>query len=299
MAIPDFQSIMLPLLNYARDENEHTVRDAIDFLAAEFDLSEEEQKDLLPSGRQATFENRVAWARSYMKQAGLLLSPKRGLLKISERGLSVLKEKPDKINMKYLERFPEYIEFKSRHREKKDEKIEESEQTPEERIESAYQRLRDDLSDEILENVKNMPPSFFEKLIIDLLVKMGYGGTRKDAGKAIGKSGDEGIDGIIKEDKLGLDIIYLQAKRWENPVGRPEIQKFAGALQGQRAKKGVFITTSGFSKEAKDYVSNIESKIVLIDGDLLTQLMIDHNIGVSPISSYEIKRIDTDYFIDI
>jgi len=158
--------------------------------------------------------------------------------------------------------------------------------------------LKDNLATELLQNVKNCSPAFFERLVIDLLVKMGYGGTRKDAGQAIGKSGDEGIDGIIKEDRLGLDVIYIQAKRWGNPVSRPEIQKFVGALQGQKAKKGIFITTSIFTHEAEDYVKKIENKIILIDGDMLAKLMIDHNIGVSPLSSYEIKRMDMDYFTE-
>jgi len=170
--------------------------------------------------------------------------------------------------------------------------------TPEEALEIAYQALRDNLADELLEQIKTSPPSLFEKIVIELLVSMGYGGSRKDAGQAIAKSGDEGIDGIIKEDRLGLDTIYVQAKRWENTVGRPEIQRFAGALQGQRARRGIFITTSDFSKEAKEYPSRIDTKIVLIDGKQLAQFMIDSNIGVTPVSKYEIKRMDSDYFAE-
>lgn len=170
--------------------------------------------------------------------------------------------------------------------------------TPEEALESAYQRLRDDLAIELLQQIKSSSPSLFEKLVVELLVKMGYGGSRHDAGKAIGKSGDEGIDGIIKEDRLGLDIIYIQAKRWENTVGRPDIQKFAGALEGQRARKGIMITTSSFSQDAYDYVSRINSKIVLIDGKRLAQLMIDNNLGVNSLATYDIKRIDSDYFTE-
>ncbi|NIS54245.1 MAG: restriction endonuclease, partial [Phycisphaerae bacterium] len=180
----------------------------------------------------------------------------------------------------------------------KDESEELANKTPEEILELAYQKMRDDLTDKLLNTIKTCSPSFFERLVIDLLLNMGYGGTRKDAGKAIGKTGDGGIDGIIKEDRFGLDIIYIQAKRWEASVGRPEIQKFAGALQGQRARKGIFITTSNFTKEAEQYVSNIDSKIILIDGDYLAQLMIDHNVGVHTSSSYEIKGIDSDYFTE-
>jgi len=298
MAIPDYQSIMLPLLKFLGDRKEHSLREAIEYLADEFGLSEKERKELLPSGQQFTFDNRVGWARTYMKKAGLLESTKRAYFKISDRGLEVLKEKPEAINVKFLEQYPEFIEFRKLKKEKKEKKTINDESPPEELIESAYQSLRDNLAAELLTSVKSCSPSFFEKLVVDLLVKMGYGGTRKDAGQAIGKSGDGGIDGIIKEDRLGLDILYIQAKRWENSVSRPEIQKFAGALQGMRAKKGIFITTSNFTQEAQNYVKNIESKIILIDGDLLADLMIDHNIGVSPVASYELKRIDTDYFTE-
>jgi len=300
MSIPDYQSIMLPLLRYSADQKEHSLREAIEALADSFHISEEERKELLASG-QAIFGNRVGWARTYLKKAGLLENTKRGFFKVTARGLNVLKQKPKEINVKFLDQYPEFVEFRTTK-----EKIVESsesvnsvfEKTPEETLESAYQRMRQDLASEILQSIKSCSPSFFERLVIDLLVKMGYGGTRKDAGAAIGKSGDGGIDGIIKEDRLGLDAIYIQAKRWDSPVGRPEIQKFAGALQGQRAKKGVFLTTSAFSAEAHDYVSRIESKIVLIDGILLANLMIDHNVGVSSIAAYELKRVDMDYFAE-
>ena len=298
MPMPDFQTIMLPLLKFLGDEKEHSLRDIIEYLVNEFNLNEEERKELLPSGQQARFDNRVSWARTYMKKAGLIESVKEGYFLITKRGLEVLKENLERIDMRYLEKYPEFVEFRKRKKEEKEEKVEIEDATPEEVIESTYQGLKDSLASELLQKVKSCSPSFFEKLVIDLLVKMGYGGTRKDAGQAIGKSGDEGIDGIIKEDRLGLDILYVQAKRWNYPVSRPEIQKFAGALQGYKAKKGIFITTSTFTKEAEDYVKNIESKIVLIDGDMLAKLMIDHNIGVSPVSSYEIKRMDMDYFTE-
>jgi restriction system protein len=300
MAIPDFQAIMLPLLQFSADRTEFLLREAIDGLAEKFNLTEVEKKELLPSGLQATFSNRVSWARTYMSKAGLLESTRRGCFRITARGKEVLAKKPTVINIKSLEQFPEFMEFRYKRREQGEttETVEdENLETPAELLETAHQKLRQSLSAELLKNVKECSPTFFERLVIDLLVKMGYGGTRKDAGKAIGRSGDEGIDGIINEDRLGLDI-YVQAKRWQAPVGRQEIQKFAGALQGQRAKKGIFITTSAFTKDAEDYVSKIDSKIILIDGEQLSQLMIDHNVGVAPVASYETKRIDSDYFIE-
>jgi len=298
MAIPDFQTIMLPLLKVLGDEKEHSILDTIEHLVSEFNLNEDERKELLPSGRQARFNNRVGWARTYLKKAGLIESAKEGYFRITKRGLEGLKKDPERIDIKYLDKYPEFVEFRKGKKEEKEEEVKIEDATPEEVIESACQGLSDNLGIELLQNVKTCSPAFFERLVIDLLIKMGYGGTRKDAGQAIGKSGDEGIDGIIKEDRLGLDVLYIQAKRWGNPVSRPEIQKFAGALQGQKAKKGIFITTSTFTHEAEDYVKKIENKIILIDGDMLGKLMIDHNIGVSPLSSYEIKRMDMDYFTE-
>lgn len=300
MVIPDYQTIMLPLLKFVGDQKEHSSRHVIDALADQFHLTIEERRELLPSGHQAVFNNRVGWARTYMKKAGLLRSPQRGYLCITNRGLDVLKQNPSKIDLELLGQFEEFIEFRTFRREKAaGQKVtEERERTPEETLESAYQNLRIDLANDLLQQIKVSPPSLFENIVIDLLVKMGYGGSRKDAGAAIGKSGDEGIDGIIKEDPLGLDIIYIQAKKWDNTVSRPEIQKFAGALQGKRARKGIFITTSNYSREAKEYASSIENKIILIDGDQLTQLMIDHNIGISLSATYETKKIDLDYFTE-
>ena len=302
MAIPDYQSCMLPLLEFLGDQNEHSLRETIDHLATQFKLTEDELKQLLPSGQQAIFDNRVAWARTYLKQAGLLEPTRRGYFRITPRGIEVLKQKPEKINVKFLEQFKEFREFRQRKRKPQDKIKEnnkdESEKTPAEALEAAYENLRNDLAKELLQQIKKCPPSLFEKIVVELLVKMGYGGSRKDAGQAIGRSGDEGIDGIIKEDKLGLDIIYIQAKRWENTVSRPEIQKFAGALQGQRARKGIFITTSNFSKEAIEYVTKIDTKIILIDGDQLAQYMIDNDVGVSSVAKYEVKKLDLDYFTD-
>jgi restriction system protein len=299
VAIPDFQSLMLPLLIFASDGNEHSLREAIDALADQYHLTPDERRELLPSGRQATFDNRVGWTRTYLKKAGLLTAPKRSYFQITQRGQAVLAEKLSKINIAYLRRFPEFLEFqRGQNKDSGIASTEESELiTPEESIESAYQRARAGLAIELLQTIKGCSSDFFEQLVVDLLVRMGYGGTRKDAGQRLGKSGDGGIDGIINEDRLGLDVVYIQAKRWDSTsVGRPEIQKFAGALQGQRARKGIFLTTSTFSKEAYDFASRIESKIVLMDGETIAQLMIDYGVGVNTIATYELKRIDSDYF---
>lgn len=301
MAIPDYQTIMLPLLKLAKDKQEYSLWQAIDTLADQFNLTNEERRELLSSGHQAIFDNRVGWARTYMKKAGLLDLPRRGYFHITDRGLEVLKRNPPRIDVKFLFQFKEFREFRAFRREKttlQEEVKEEQERTPEEILGNAYQNLRDNLANDLIQQIKSSPPSLFEKIVVDLLVKMGYGGSRKDAGKAIGKTGDEGIDGIIKEDPLGLDIIYIQAKKWGNTVGRPEIQKFAGALQGKRARRGIFITTSNYTREACDFTSSIDTKIVLIDGDQLAQLMIDHNVGVSHSAMYETKRIDLDYFTE-
>ncbi len=302
MAIPDYQTVMLPLLDCVSDGKEHHIRDAIGALADQFNLSEAERSQLLPSGKQPTFNNRVSWAGTYMKEAGLIEKPRRGYLKITDRGLSLLEEKPEAINSKFLERYDEFVAFREKSRKPtkphppKATEREEDGQTPLEAIETAYQTIRSSLATELLQQIKGCSPGFFENLVVEVLVKMGYGGTRKDAGEVIGKSGDEGIDGVINEDRLGLDVIYIQAKRWEGTVSRPEIQKFVGALQGKKARKGIFITTSDFSKQAKDYASAIESSVVLIDGETLAGLMIDYNVGTTVESSYEIKRVDSDYF---
>lgn len=264
-------------------------------------MTDEERKALLPSGVQEVFRNRVAWAKSHLKMAGLLANPRRGIYQITTRGQELLAKPPTVINLRFLNQFPEYVAFRAARRQRAEEQ-EDTEPnhsaTPEESLELAYTKIRDDLAADILQRLKTCSPAFFERLVVEVIVKMGYGGSRQDAGKAIGKSGDGGIDGMIKEDKLGLDAIYIQAKRWENTVGRPEIQKFVGALTGQRAKKGLFITTADFSVDAQEYVSRIDTKIVLIDGETLAQLMIDHNVGVSTIATYDLKKIDMDYFTE-
>jgi restriction system protein len=301
MAIPDYESIILPLLKYIADGKEHSKREATDGLAKIFRLSDTERKELLPSGQQAVFDNRVGWARTYLKKAGLLESTKWGYFKITQRGLNVLQKQPPKIDVEFLKQFSEFAEFKKITKKKKMEVKGQAEfttiQTPEELLETGYNMIRQELIQELLKKTKGCSPDFFERLVIELLINMGYGGSRQDAGKAIGKSGDGGIDGIINEDRLGLDNIYIQAKRWgEGVVGSPEIQKFVGALAGKKAKKGIFITTSTFSKNAIDYAASLENKVVLIGGEQLANLMIDFNVGVSKYGLYEIKKIDTDYF---
>jgi restriction system protein len=301
--IPDYQKLMLPLLKLLSDSNEHKYRDLIEKLAIEFQITDDERKELLASGNQAIFDNRVGWAKTYLKKAGLIESPQRAIFKITEIGHDTLAKNLDNIDAKYLKQFPSFLEFQNASR-NDNETVEElntdsaNEQTPEESLDKAYQRIRKSLSSELINRVVDLSPSFFERLVVELLVKMGYGGSIKDAGKALGKSGDEGIDGTIKEDKLGLDIIYIQAKRWKpgNVVGRPELQKFVGALAGQGAKKGIFITTSNFTKEAIEYTPRNETKIVLIDGEQLAQLMIDYNLGCTTQQTYEVKKIDSDYF---
>ena len=297
--IPDFQSIMLPLMQHIADGNEHSLTETIDALALHFKLSDDDLNQYYPNQNQKIFHNRVSWwAKNNLKKAGLLEITRTGHFVITEKGKQVLSANPSIINKKFLMQFPEYS-----GKDKTDEKSDMIETdndadnaTPEEIMENNYIEIRKNLASEILSKIKSCSPAFFEDLVVELLVKMGYGGTIKEAGKSIGRSGDEGIDGIIKEDRLGLDLIYIQAKRWENVVGRPEIQKFIGALAGQGAKKGVFITTSRFTNEAKEYQPKNEVKIVLIDGTQLADFMIEFELAVSTAYTFEIKRIDNSYF---
>jgi restriction system protein len=304
MAIPDFQTVMLPLLVHLRDGQEQSNQETLKTLAEQFRLTEEERAQLLPSGQQPIFTNRVAWAKSHLKAAGLIESPRRGYYKICPRGIEVLQTNPGRVDLRLLSQFPEYLEFRKAKREVGTvgpeptlvPEGEGDELTPEEHLEYGHQRIREQLAADLLQKVKEASPAFFEKLVVELLLTMGYGGSRQDAGKTVGRAGDGGIDGVINEDRLGLDVIYIQAKRWEGTVGRPEIQKFAGALQGQRARKGIFITTADFTKEAEDYVAMIDSRIVLVNGARLANLMMDHGVGVTKVAAYEVKRIDSDYF---
>ena len=300
MAIPDYQTCMLPFLQHLADGSEHTLRDAEESLAEHFNLTPAERAELLPSGQQGIFKNRIGWARTYLKKAALLESPKRAVFKITERGTKILASKLTRIDVKFLEQFPEFVEFRDASKPESGAaatvELPQTKTTPEEAIELAHQGLREQLAAELLGRILGCSPTFFEQLVVELLVKMGYGGSRRDAGERIGQTGDGGIDGIIKEDRLGLDTIFIQAKRWQGSVGRPEIQKFVGALQGQRAKKGVFITTSSYTAEATDYATRIDTKVVLIDGRQLAGLMIDFDVGVAPAATYVVKRIDSDYF---
>jgi restriction system protein len=298
MPVPDFQKIMLPMLRIASDGKEHTVHDFHEILAKEFNLTPEELNEYLPSGKQTRFYNRTGWARIYLTKSGLLSMSQRSHYVITDRGRDTLKKNPDKIDMKFLQQFPEYMIFRETRRKSGGEGDDEVQvdHTPEEVMEEAYEEIRNKLASDLIESVKSCSPKFFEQMVVDLLVKMGYGGSQREAARAVGQSGDGGIDGIIDEDRLGLDTIYIQAKKWEGTVSRPEIQKFAGAIMGKKASKGIFITTSVFSKEAIDYADSISSKIILIDRDRLAELMIDYDIGVTNISSYHLKRIDSDYF---
>jgi restriction system protein len=304
MAIPDYQSLMLPLLLLASDQEEHTIAATVGSLAKEFKLSEQEQEELLPSGSETVFANRVRWARTYLKKAALIDATGRGRFRISQRGEEVLKDKPRVIDDRLLAQFAEFQDFKpsaqsgiatAEPTKVGPTKVAEA-GTPQELLDASYQELRQSLAQEVLDHLKTCSPRFFERVVVNLLVAMGYGGSRRDAGQAVGQTGDGGIDGIIKEDKLGLDAIYLQAKRWEGTVGRPVVQGFSGSLDGAKARKGVLITTSQFSQDARDYVRHIEKKIVLIDGKELAQLMIDYGLGVAEVASYAVKRLDADYF---
>jgi restriction system protein len=311
MAIPDFQSLMLPLLQFLADGQEHTAGEIADHLASSFRLSSAERRELLPSGTQPRFTNRVAWAKGDLKRALLLASTGRGTVRITERGKNLLKENLPAVNRAYLRRFPEFVE--DRRPASLEAGIASSSatrtsngvvaeppatavETPTETMEAAYQTLRSALSSELQDKIRLCSPRFFEKLVVDLLVAMGYGGSLQDAAQVVGKSRDGGIDGIIKEDKLGLDVVYVQAKRWEANVGSPVVRNFVGGLDGHHARKGVLITTSHFSPDAQEYVNRLEKKIVLIDGDQLAEYMIDHGVGVAEVGRYVVRQIDSDYF---
>jgi restriction system protein len=296
MPIPDYQGWMLPLLRAVTDGQDHVLRDLIGQLADQVGLTTEERQELLPSGQQTVVNNRVQWAKTYLKKAGLLTQPSRGIIRITPEGQTVLARKPDQIDTAFLKQYPAFLSFYKQVQPAQE--TTPTPETPEEALEAAHLTLRSALADELLERLKTSSPGFFERMVVQLLVAMGYGGSLADAGQAIGRSGDDGIDGIIKEDKLGLDVVCVQAKRWQNTVGRPVVQAFAGSMEGQRARKGVLITTASFSREAEEYVSRIERRIVLIDGRRLTELMIDHDIGVSTARTYVVKKLDADYFTE-
>jgi restriction system protein len=297
MAVPDFQTWFLPLLKKISDGNVYEMNTLREELAEELGLSDEDKSEMLPSGKQNTYRNRIGWARTYLKKANLLASPSRGAVQITDRGKEVLAANPQDLRVKDLKKFPEFLDFHTvKEKDTTDEAPENENETPEEMLERVHLSIRKQLEVDLLDRVKAAPPKFFEGLVVDLLLKMGYGGSREDAGRTVGRSGDGGIDGVINEDRLGLDVVCIQAKRWENSVGRPIVQAFAGSLEGVRAKKGVLITTSEFTKDATEYVRQIEKRIVLVDGKTLASLMVDNGLGVSSIAQYEVHRIDTDYF---
>ena len=300
MAVPDFQSVMLPFLETLRDGQERTMRDVTETLAVRFNLTDEERKELLPSGQQSLFSNRVAWAKSHLKNAGLILNPTRGKVSISEAGKKVLDQNPPTVNCRFLKQFPTYLKFigqlPDEEGEEKVEAVIEGTQTPLELLDASFNTLRKATAEELLAKLKACSSGFFEQVVVRLLRAMGYGGVTGEAA-VTGKSGDGGIDGIIKEDKLGLDVVCIQAKRWDGSVGRPVIQGFVGSMDYIRAKKGVILTTSQFTKDALDFVDRIEGKkVVLIDGPKLASLMIEHNVGVNPTKLYELKEVSNDFF---
>lgn len=306
MSVPDYQALMLPLLEQLADGKERLVRELREEVATRLRLSEADRAELLPSGKQPMFDNRLGWAKTYLDKAGLVRSVRRGVCQITERGKSVLAQKPRTLDTGTLMKFSEFQDFVERSNDDIESGTDEQSRsknavsppaiTPEEAFERAYKDLRKKTEAELLATTLQASPRFFERLVVELLVKMGYGGSLEDAGRALGRSHDGGVDGMIKEDPLGLDVIYVQAKRWQNTVGRPEVQGFAGTLEGERARKGVFITTSTFSKEAREYVARIDKKIVLIDGTHLASLMFDFGIGVNAVGTYELKRVDSDFF---
>jgi restriction system protein len=309
MTVPDFQSLTLPVLKQLADGAERTTKNVRHLVATQLALTPEDLEEVLPSGGQTRFANRVAWAHVYLKQSGLLESVRRGVYRITEQGREVLKAPPDKITLQYLEQFPGYREFKARTSSSDTQipqtvitdtigKSDSPLLTPDEQIRTGYQLFRSNLATQLLERVRQASPAFFETLVVKLLVAMGYGGSYEDAAKVVGQSGDGGIDGIIKEDRLGLEGIYVQAKRWEANVGRPTIQQFAGALQGHRARKGVVLTTSSFSRETTDYAKSLQTTIVLIDGTQLADYMIEFGVGVNEIETIRLNRLDEDFFAE-
>lgn len=302
MSIPDFQSVMRPVLEAVRDGVAIPLSALRERIADVFQLTEDERKERLPSGHQTVINNRVGWSRTYLNKAGLLTIPSKGMVQITDRGRQALANGPARITVTWLKQYPEFTDF---HAAKPQATVvlgvmggavESAETTPDEQLADAHQALMQSLAEDLLAQVRAASPIFFEQLVVDLMLAMGYGGSRKEAGKATQATNDDGIDGIINEDKLGLDVIYLQAKRWSNTVHRPEIDRFIGALTRQRARKGVFITTSDFSVGAREAALGLDIKVVLIDGVELARLMVENNLGVSVKQVYEVKQLDSDYF---
>ena len=298
MAIPGFQEFMLPLLKIAEAQGDVAKKIYEEVLADQFQLTEEDRNAMIKSGGDLVYRNRIGWAVSHLVKAGLLERPARATIRLTERGRDLLSKNPPPINIALLKQYPEYREFQKATRVSKDDEdgAESDQISPLEQLEQAHKRLRQALASDLIDSMKQMPPASFEQLVVDVLVAMGYGGTIADAGQAIGRSGDGGIDGVIKEDRLGLDFIYVQANRWENTIQRPQLQGFAGALLGRNAQRGVFITTSDFSKGAVDFAKSLPTNIVLVDGQQLAELMIDYGVGVIDEQTYRVKRVDPEYF---
>jgi restriction system protein len=299
MPIPDYQTCMLPVMRTLADGKVWRLRDITTNVSTLFGLGEAERGERLESGQQTVISNRVAWAKTYLEKAGLVECPSRGMVQITDRGRSVLARGVERIDNTLLNEFPTFAEFRkgiTEHEPVIDQVT--TMATPEESLESAHRTLLEALADGLLEKVKVCSPAFFERLVVDLLLAMGYGGSMADAGQAIGQPGDGGIDGTIKEDKLGLSFVYIQAKRWKTTVGRPEVQAFAGSMEGVRGQKGVLLTTAKFSAEATEYVKQIGKSIVLVDGPRLAKLMIEHDVAVSTVRSFAIKKMDYDYFAE-
>ena len=305
MAIPEFKAFMRPFLAALEDGQERSVRDVQDEIAAEFGSTPDELAEMLPKGSKTRFYDRVQWSSTYLSQAGLIERPGRGRVRITPRGREALRLAPDRIDVTFLSRYPEFRAFSERGH-KPGERVPRrrppitpdppSTETPEEALITSYRLMRAAVAQQLKEKLASCSPAFFERLVLDVLVAMGYGGSRQDAAQAVGRSGDGGIDGIIKEDRLGLDVLYVQAKRWATPVPEPQVREFAGSLDPHRARKGVFITASTFTTGARAYVDKIEKRIVLIDGAELAELMIDHGVGVADVETYVVRRVDADYF---
>lgn len=302
MAVPGFQEMFIHFLRSLADGETRHTSSIRSFVSEEMNLSEEDREEMIPSGQSTRLANRVGWARTHLRKARLIEQVKRGHYRITDAGKALLASPPENLNLHYLDTIPSHKNWFHASKKEKSETgttgDHEASTPPNERIEEAYKELNDELASSLLEAMATMDAYAFEQLVIDVLFAMGYGGSRKEAARVTKKSNDEGIDGVINEDRLGLDVIYVQAKRWQNTIGRKEIQSFVGALAGKQANKGVFITTSDYNQNALEYAAKVSQKIILIDGKRLADLMIEYQIGVSPVRNITIKRLDTDYFED-
>ena len=298
MSVPIFHELLLPILRHIQDGEAHRPADTLEYIKGQFPLTDADLSERLPNGRTRLMD-RVLWAVTYLRKSGLLESVAWGVFRITDRGRALLGQQPESLGLKDLEQYPEYLEFKGRGQ-KTAAEVDPivSQETPEESLEKLYGSVRNRLEVELLDAFKTCDPIFFEKVVLKLLVALGYGGSISDAASTTKRTGNDGIDGVIKEDRLGLDLIHVQAKRWRDVVGRPEIQNFAGSLEGQRGRKGVFITTSSFTPAAREYVSRIEKKIILIDGPELARLCVDSGVGVVDQNSFVVKKLDADFFTE-